>query len=206
MNTNATLAAITNPLILKSDSARVQNCIYGTMRDPVNYTQSIIDTLGALVSPQDVQGMKQKGRVHTVRVARWIASQGLDLGKFDRASAFCAAVICSTSATRVAYADLHHVCGGKGEGTAPIAGVSRAKLRAVISGYSSNMGTISTQVSRTVGEGGMFAGMGIVTKPDARGFAVTPKGREHPFILAYAMTLNGLSERTLIELMEGEDK
>ena len=97
------------------------------------------------------------------------------------------------------------VCGATGEGTAPIAGVSRSKLRAIITGYSTRIGTIATQVSRSVGKGGLFAGMGIVTKPDEHGFAVTPNGRAHPFLLAYAVTLNGMSDRTLIELMEGNE-
>lgn len=202
---NPTVHALMDSSILKSDSQRVVNCIFGTERDPVTYTQSIIDTLGALVTPEEVNNMVQKARVHTVRMGRWIASAGLDLGKFDRATAYCAAVIANTSSPRVAYADLHYVCGGRGENTTPIGGVSRAKFQAIIGRYTSNMGTISAQCARTVGKNGIFPAMGVTSKTDVHGFAVTETGRNHPFLIALAVTLNGLSDRTIIELMQGED-
>ena len=198
---NATIRALINPTVLKSDTDRVNKCLFDS-----TFAQAIVDTIGALVTPDEVGQMMQKGRVHTARVGRWIASSGLDLSKFDRASAFCAAVICDSSAPRIAYADLHYVCGGSINSPVSIPGVSRAKLRAVIKGYTTNMGTISTQVSRTVGAGGLFTAMGIVSKKDSHGFSVNPNGREHPFLKAYAITLNSLSERTLIELMEKGDK
>jgi len=202
---NNTVRALMNPQVLKSDAQRVVNCIYGTQRDPVNYTQAIIDTLGALVTETEANAMVQKARVHTVRMGRWIASQGLDFGKFDRATAFCAAVIANTSAPRVCYADLHYVCGGRGENTSPIGGVSRAKLQAIIGRYTNNMGTISAQCARTVGKHGIFTGLNVTNKTDVHGFAVTPEGRNHPFLIALAVTLNGLSDRTIIDLMQGED-
>ncbi len=195
---NASTSALLDAAFLGTDAERVAKVVFNN-----SFAQSVIDTIGAFVTPEEVANMNQKARLHTARAARWIASGGLDLKCFDRASAFCAAVIASTSQKRVAFCDVHYVCGATGEGTSPINGVSRAKLRTVITGYTTNAGTISTQVSRSVGEKGIFTGMGIVekVKGDKHGFTVTPEGRNHGFLIAYAMTLNSLSDSTLIEMM-----
>ena len=167
---------------------------------------TIVDTLGAFVTVKEVERMNQKARVHTVRNARWIASSGLDGDKFDRASAFCAAIICNASSSRVSYHEAHHACGAstnKSNAPTNIPGVQRQKLHAIIKGYTTNMGTISTQVSRTVGASGIFTCMGIVEKSDRNGFTVL--NTAHPFLIAFALELNKISTRQLIEMMEASE-
>lgn len=186
----------------KAEAARVLNCIEGTDRDPVTYSQSIIDTIGALLTENDVQGMNQKAGVYVARACRWIASSGLDTGKHSQILSTVIAVVCNTAQSRISFNDMHYTAGGRGDNTAPIGGISRAKLGAIIGFATRNMGTLSAQVSGFAGKNGILTGIGVTAKPDNNGFSVTANGRAHPFILAYALTLNGLSDRTVIELME----
>lgn len=186
----------------KAEGTRVINCIEGTERDPVTYGQSIIDTIGVLLTENDVSGMNQKAGVYVARACRWIASSGLDTGKHSQILSFVVATVCNTAQSRISFSDMHYAAGGKGDNTAPIGGISRAKLGAIIGFGSRNMGTLSAQVSGFAGARGILTGLGITAKPDNNGFSVTATGRAHPFILAYALTLNGLSDRTVIDLME----
>lgn len=198
---SVTLAIIANSA---AEGQRVINCIEGTERDPVNYGQSIIDTIGALILPENVAGMNQKAGVYVARACRWIASQGLDTGKHSRILSFVVATAANTSQARVPFGDMHYAAGGKGENTNSIGGVSRSKFGAIIGFGSKNMGTLSAQVSGFAGKRGILTGLGITSNSDGHSFSVTPQGRAHPFMLAYAYTLNSLSDRTVIDLMETE--
>lgn len=200
--------ATTRAIIANSgaEGSRVVNCIEGTMRDPVTYSQSIIDTIGALILPENVAGMNQKAGVYVARACRWIASQGTDFDKHSKILSFVVATAANTSQARICFADMQYAAGGRGENTNSINGVSRSKFGAIIGFGSRNMGTLSAQVSGFAGKRGILTGLGILTNNDTHSFSVAPDGRAHPFMLAYADTLNSLSDRTIIDLMEREDK
>lgn len=114
---------------------------------------------------------------------------------FDKATAYLVAALALSKQATVSYHDMHYLIGAPGsDSTAHIKGVSRAKMHKVLSSITS-MGTITSQVSRTVGANGFLTVFGIVTKSDKHG--VTIANREHPILVAYAAQLQRMTDGAL---------
>ena len=118
-----------------------------------------------------------------------------DVAAFDTASAFVIAALALSKQERISFSDMHYLIGASGnENTAHIKGVSRSKMQKILSSISS-MGTITSQVSRTVGSGGYLTALGVVTKSDKHGFTIA--NRSHPMIVAYAAQLEKMTDGAL---------
>lgn len=194
---NATVQALSNPEKLGSDVTRVSKVI-------ARGGQSLIDFLGAFVTPEQVARMGQKARMHTVFMGNLITSGSTDLAGYSKAHAFIgAAIALAPENTRVAFCDAHYLCGvsAAGYAAAPIPGVSRARLQRFI-GRAGAAGTITTRTSSTVGVNGVFDCLGVTTKGDKHGFTVINRGV--PFLVAYAAALEQMTDGALSLIAKDE--
>jgi hypothetical protein len=191
---NATVIALTEGM--GSDIARVEKLIS-------RYGQPLVDTLGALVSPDQARAMNQKGRLHTVHIGGLIVSQGMEDQGYSRAHAILASIIAlAPVGARISFKDAHVTMGAQGDQfTQPIPGVSRARMMRYFQSAGA-LGTISTRTSSTVGKSGLFTVLGCVEKSDAHGFTIVSKAS--PLLIAYAMELERLTD-SRVKLLNGEE-
>jgi len=192
---NATSTALTEGM--GTDIARVVKLVD-------RYGQALVDTLGALVTPDQARAMSQKARLHTVHMGGMIVSQGLETQGYSRAHAIIASIIAlAPEGVRVAFRDAHVTMGAQGDQfTQPIPGVSRARMMRFFQSAGA-MGTISTRTSSTVGKSGLFTALGCVTKSDAHGFTIVSKAS--PLLIAYALELERMTD-SRVKLLSGEDE
>lgn len=153
---------------------------------------SLCAVLGAFCSAEQIASLPQKGIMHLAKIATFINSQGLDTRGFSKEYAAIAAACALTPLNvRIAYADLHHALGVKGnQFTTPIPGVSRAKLARFFK--TGSAGTVTTRTSSSTGKNGLFGALGVTEKVDANGFVVTSRGA--PLLIAYAQQLDKMTD------------
>lgn len=192
---NDTMRALTEGM--GTDIARVEKLIG-------RYGQTLVDTLGALVTPDQARAMNQKGRLHTVHIGGLIVSQGMETQGYSRAHAIIASIIAlAPEGARVSFRDAHVTMGAQGDQfTQPIPGVSRARMMRYFQSAGA-MGTISTRTSSTVGKSGLFAALGCVTKSDAHGFTIVSKAA--PLLVAYALELERMTD-SRVKLLSGDEE
>jgi hypothetical protein len=104
------------------------------------------------------------------------------------------ALVALSKQSRVSFNDAHLIAGAHKEGE-QVNGVSSARIGRFIK-RTTNMGTIASKVSRTVGQGkegcGFFTALGITVKGDKHGFEIA--NRDHPLVLAYCAALSKMTE------------
>lgn len=167
---------------LKSDTKRVSNTLAHEA------TAQVITTL----IPHDAWArMNQKAILRTVQACDFIAT-GDALKSCDEVTSAMVAIIALANQSQVSFADAHLAAGASKEAS-PIKGVSRARLARFLP-RTSNLGTITSKVSRTVGKAGLFTALGITVKGDTHSFILTDAAKSHPFIIAYALGLEQMTE------------
>lgn len=182
-------------LDLGSDAARVRRTIE-------RGGQALIDSLAAFVPLESLALMNQKAVMRTVQSVSFAVSGAVE--DFNKSTAYLVSLVMLTGQERVSFADALHVMGAGGEGTAPVNGVSRAKLQRFLGGRAGTAGTMVSQCSRTVGKRGFMTALGVTVKGDAHAFTLTSKARELPFMLAYGFALQNMTEGALA-LVQGEE-
>jgi hypothetical protein len=156
--------------------------------------------IDAIATPAEVSAMNQKASMRFAQAVSFALSG--DVKDCDEVTSALVALIVLSQSDRVTFTDAQIVAGASKEGN-PVAGVSRARLARFLP-RTSNLGTITSKVSRTVGKGkkgaGMFQALGITGKSDAHSFEVS--NRAHPLIVAYAGALEKMTDGTFALLTE----
>lgn len=190
----ATIAAIQTLAqsgALKSDASRVTRYIAHP---------ATAQTLALLVPVAAVSLMNQKAILRTVQACDFIATD--DTAQCDEVTSALVALIALSNQSRVTFNDAHIVAGAAKEG-ANVAGVSRARLARFLP-RTSNLGTITSKVSRTVGKRGLFTALGITAKGDAHSFELCAGAKSHPFIIGYSARLEQMTEGAF-SLLKGNE-
>ena len=146
-----------------------------------------------------VSGMtNQKAVMRLAQASNFIATG--DVSAFDKGTALIVAALALTPKTEISLSDLHFIMGAKGDdSTVMLTGVSRSKLARVITLIDS-VGTVTSQCSRTVGTGGFLTALGVVKSAGKTAFSVV--NRAHPFVQAYALRLNNMTDGALALIAE----
>lgn len=165
--------------------------------------QALIDSLGAFLPVEAIAGMSKTAVTRVVQAVSFAVSGAVE--DFNKSTAYLVSLVLLTGQQRVSFADALHVMGASGEGTAPVNGVSRAKLQRHLQGRAGTLGTMVSQCSRTVGKSGFLTALGVTVKGDAHGFTLTEKARSLPFMLAYGYALQNMTEGALA-LVQGDDE
>lgn len=147
---------------------------------------------GAIDSNVVAAMSNQKAIMRTAQALNFIASG--DSAAFDNVTAMLISTILLSTQKTITFSDVHYLIGGNGnENSSHVRGVSRAKLSRFI-GLCSNMGTVTSKASRTVGKNGLFSALGISVKSDAHSFTISETAKSNPFVIAYAARLQSMTE------------
>lgn len=172
--------------------------------------ETLASIIAAFATPEQIRAMNQKACKRFVEACDFALS-GDRLGKNNRlnkTTAYLVAVIALAQQQRVSFADAHRVCGLFTEDGRYIKGVDRPRVARFIGGRAGSAGTITSQVSRTVGQGregcGFFTALGISRKGDKHGFELTETAKSHPLILAYCAQLERISDGDFELLMRDD--
>jgi hypothetical protein len=111
--------------------------------------------IDAIATPAEVSAMNQKASMRFAQAVSFALSG--DVKDCDEVTSALVALIVLSQSDRVTFTDAQIVAGASKEGN-PVAGVSRARLARFLP-RTSNLGTITSKVSRTVGKGKKGAGM-----------------------------------------------
>ena len=183
---------------MKNASFTALNSSLGTDRPFIEKrlsNQHVAAGFDALVSGSQVANMKQKGIKRIVQCISFCVTG--DMKDFDPVSGLvCAAIALTGESEKVEFSRLHALCGIHREGreSAALQGVSKARLNKFLS-LGGSAGTVSSKVSRTVGEAGFLTALGLVLKSDKTSFVVDKNARDSSaFLIAYASALARMTD------------
>ena len=91
------------------------------------------------------------------------------------------------------FKDAQFLLGAKNENAQNIAGVSRAKLQKFLS-IETTEKTIKAKVTHGCGKNGILTALGLTVKSDAHGFTISKDAKQSAFLLAYASSLEKMTE------------
>jgi hypothetical protein len=181
---NAVTSAIL-ALDLGTDSARVARTIR-------NGGQPLVDTLGAFLSVEALQGMNQKAVMRAVQAVSFAVSGSTD--DLDPVTASVISAVMLSSDACISFESMRYAAGQTGIlDPKSIGGVSRAKLMRFI-GRGGTAKTIESKVSRSVGKRGFLTGLGVTEKSDAHTFTLREGARASGFVLGYAHQLQTMTD------------
>jgi hypothetical protein len=188
---------------LKTATAQMLATAYGTDSARVakflahEQTAALIDVIA---TAEQVAAMNQKASMRFAQACDFALTG--DVKQCDEVTSALVALVVLSSQNQVSFTDAQIIAGASKEGNA-VGNVSRARLARFLP-RTSNIGTITSKVSRTVGKGkkgaGMFQALGITTKGDAHSFEIA--NRNHPLILAYAGALSKMTDGSF-DLLKG---
>jgi hypothetical protein len=181
----------------------------GTNRDDVvallNDPQ-VCAFVGAVLTPEQVSTLNQKGAYRMLQAFAFALHGGKH---FNRVTAMLVTAVAKSTQAKMTFGDLRFLAGELHADGSHIAGVPRQKLhRYLAAGKKSlSVGTIRSQVSRTVADRGLFSILGVTHKSETKkgevqACEITATGKAHPLITAYAAQLDAMSDGAL-EILAG---
>lgn len=181
---------------LATDTARVHKMIE-------RGGQPLIDSVGALLTVESVNGMNQKGVMRAIQAVSFSISGDKD--DLDLVTASVIAAVMLTSDSVISYSAFRSVAGQSNMiDPGSINGVSRAKFMRYI-GKGGTAKTIESKVSRSVGKRGFLTALGVVSKSDAHHVTIAPNARESGFVLSFAHMLQEMTQGALSMVKGWED-
>ena len=124
---------------------------------------------------------------------------------FNKVTAYLISTVVLTKSKSISFKDAHFLCGANSDNANLINGVSKSKLNKFI-GIVGAYGTITSQVSRTIGTGGFFTALGISSPNGAHAVTFTDNAKSNALILAYAHQLERMTESTFLTIKEKQSK
>lgn len=158
------------------------------------------------ITPENfAQGANQKGIMRYLECFAFVGAYDnpeKKAGKyFDSVSGGIIAALILGARETVTFESLRYALGETIVNPDTLPGVSAHRMKSILSrvGGQTKMskGTIRSKVSRTVGKHGFLGALGATEKTTGDSFKLNPGALNHPFIVAYARAMSGLTDSDL---------